>query len=291
MANFRNQPRGGVAARRSPHPSKRGKGKSIRLGRKLAKLAALLVLAALGWTAWEHLPPREPGPLFPIAFVRVEGEIENLDAAKLQEALRPAVNGGYFSVGLGEIEAAARSFAWVDGIRVVRTWPDTLEIGITEQKAVARWGEQALLNAKGMRFAPEGLEAFTSLPVIYGPPGMEAYLLEMLKSLNGRLASKGLAVASLDMSKRRAWLVKLDNGLELYFGRQDPLKLLERFLTLVPKLGEDSLARLKRVDLRYPNGFAVVWKSEAEGVTEIKSENGADFPLNGNASNLALEKQ
>jgi cell division protein FtsQ len=79
--------------------------------------------------------------------------------------------------------------------------------------------------------------------------------------------------------------------LELYFGRQDPLKLLERFLELVPKLGEDGFARLKRVDLRYPNGFAVVWKSEAEGVTEINSENSADFPLNGTASNLALEKQ
>lgn len=257
----------------------------------MAKLAALLVLAALGWTAWDLLPPREPGPLFPIAYVRVQGGMENLDAAKLQEALRPAVNGGYFSVDMGEIEGAVRSFAWVDGIQVARIWPDTLEIGVTEQKAVARWGDVALLNPKGARFAPGGLEAFARLPVIYGPPGMEAYLLEMLKQLDERLASKGVAVASLDMSKRRAWLVKLDNGLELYFGRQDPLKLLERFLELVPKLGGDGFARLKRVDLRYPNGFAVVWKSEAEMGAEIKSENGADFPLNGTASNLALEKQ
>ncbi len=177
------------------------------------------------------------------------------------------------------------------GIRLTRVWPDTLEIGITEQKAVARWGDRALLNPKGMRFAPGGIEAFGYLPVIYGPPGMEAYLLEMLKRLNDKLASKGVGVASLDMSKRRAWIVKLNNGLELQFGRQDePLMLLERFLDLVPKLGEDSFARLKRVDLRYPNGFAVIWKSEAESGANIKGENGTGFPLNGTASNMAVEK-
>jgi cell division septal protein FtsQ len=65
--------------------------------------------------------------------------------------------------------------------------------------------------------------------------------------------------------------------------------LLDRFLDLAPKLGDNVFARLKRVDLRYPNGFAVVWKSEAE---INKDSNGAELPLNGTASNhLVLEKQ
>jgi cell division protein FtsQ len=262
----------------------------LGLGRKLAKLVGLLALAGLGWMAWERLPPREPGPLFPINYVRVEGGIENLDVAKLQEGLSPAVNDGYFSLDMVEIEGAVRSYPWVDTVRLARVWPDTLEIEITEQKAAARWGEQALLNPRGVRFSPGGLEAFTRLPVIYGPPGMEAYLLATMKNLNERLAPKGVAVASLDLSKRRAWIVKLDNGLEIFFGRQDPVNLLERFLEMVPKLGEGSFARLKRVDLRYPNGFAVIWKSEADGVIENKSENGADFPFIGTVGNLALEK-
>ncbi len=290
MANFRNQPRPGVTRRNSRSPNRRGR-KGIGLGRKLLKLASLSVLAGLGWLAWESLPPPAPGPWFPIAYVRVEGGIENLDVAKLQEALLPAINGGYFSQDLGEIEGAVRSFAWVDKVRLARVWPDTLEIGITEQKAVARWGDRGLLNPRGDRFAPESVEAFARLPVIYGPPGMEAYLLETLRRVNEVLAPKGVAVAALDVSKRRAWIVKLDNGLELYLGRQDdPLKLLERFLELVPKLGAESFARLKKVDLRYPNGFAVVWKSEAEIAPEIKNENGAESPQ-GAASNMAVEKQ
>ena len=284
MANFRNQPRAGLS-KRSAQSTSRGGRKRARLGRKALKLAALLVLAGLGWAIWEQIPAREPGPLFPIGYVRVEGEIENLDLKKVREALSPAINGGYFSQDLGEIEGALRSIAWVDEVRLTRIWPDTLEIKLTEHKAVARWGDRALLNPRGERFAPGGIEAFAQLPVIYGPSGMERYLLGMLRKLNERVGQKGARVVSLDMSKRRAWMVKLDNGLELHFGRQEPIKTLERFLGLVPRLGENAFARLRRVDLRYPNGFAVVWKSEAEG----GDESGAGFQLNGKASNLALE--
>ncbi|MFM8333435.1 MAG: cell division protein FtsQ/DivIB [Candidatus Methylumidiphilus sp.] len=290
MANIRNQPRAGVT-RGKGYSSKRGKrGRSFKLGQKLLKLALLLALAGLGWAAWERIKPElGPGPLFPIAFVRVEGGIENLDLAKLNEALRPVVGGGYFSLDMAGIEGAVRSFAWVDGVRFARVWPDTLEITLSEHKAVARWGDRALLNPKGMRFTPDGIDAFAFLPVIYGPPGMEASLLEVLKNLNERLAPLGASVASLDVSKRRAWIVRLNNGLEMHFGRQDPVKLMDRFLALVPKLGEESFSRLKTVDLRYPNGFAVVWKPLEE--IENKNDSGMGPQPNGMASNLALEKQ
>ncbi len=288
MANFRNQPRPAIARRRGYSPNRRGKrGTKLRL--RLLKLALLPVVAMLGWWAWQHLPAREPGPWFPIRYVRVEGEIENLDVQKLQETLGPSINGGYFSLEMGEIEGAVRSFPWVDRVQLARVWPDTLEIRIAEQKAVARWGEKALLNPRGERFAPAGAESFTQLPVIYGPPGMESFLLGMLKSLNEKLAQQKASVVSLDMSKRRAWVVKLDNGLELHFGRQDPLKALDRFLGLVPKLGEDGFARLKSVDLRYPNGFAVIWKPSMDSGLEMPEKSGAGYQVKDKASDMAKE--
>lgn len=214
--------------------------------------------------AWEWMPVKEIGGLFPTNQIRIVGDIENLDGIKLQKSLLPAINGGYFYQDLSEIEGAVRSIPWIDKVRLARIWPDTLEVDITEQKAVARWGDRALLNPRGERFAPDGVESFADLPVIYGPLGMESYLLEMLNTLNDRLEQKGVRVASLDMSKRRAWIVKLSNGLELHFGRQDPVNELDRFLSLVPELGEHVFAQLKRVDLRYSNGFALVWKPAEE---------------------------
>lgn len=289
MAHLRNQPRAGVT-RRATQSSSRDKGKEAGAGRKLLRLVVLSVLAGAGWIGWEHLPSRGDAPLFPIAYVRIQGEIENLDVSKLREALRPVVNGGYFSQDMGGVEGVVRSFAWIDKVRLARVWPDTLEITLNEQKAVARWGDKALLNPQGQRFAPGGIEAFAHLPVIYGPSGMEGRLLETLSTLNEGLRPQGMTVASLDLSQRRAWIVKLDSGLELHCGRQDPVKLLDRFLKWVPKLGEGSLARLKRVDLRYPNGFAVVWKSDAEMGIGVEGENGGELQLNGMVGNLALEK-
>jgi cell division protein FtsQ len=272
MANPRNQPRPAVA-RRGGYSPNRGKRKNTKIGRKLFKLILVLALVGAAWKYWEiWSAAQEPGPLFPIAYVRVEGGIENLDLAKFQQAVLPIVSGGYFTLDTVELEGAVRSFAWIEGVRFTRVWSDTVEIFITEHKPVARWGDKALLNQRGERFAPDSIEAFSNLPVIYGPSGMEASLLEMLENLNDRLEPKGVSVASLDLSKRRAWVIKLSNGLEIHFGRQDPVQSLEQFLEWAPKLGEDGFSRLKRLDLRYTNGFAVVRKPAQEAGAGLEGE-------------------
>ena len=284
MANIRNQPRASVARHYAKPPQRNGIG-AASISKWLLRIAIVLALGGMTWLGWERLSAQDLTMAFPINYVRVAGEIENLDAGKLQEILQPTLSGGYFNQDLLEVERTVRSFPWIDHAKLSRIWPDTLEVDITEQKAVARWGDKALLNVRGERFMPDGVEAFTNLPVIYGPLGMESYLLDMLNTLDDRLAPTGVKVATLDMSKRRAWIVKLDNGLELHFGRQDPVKLLEWFLNLVPKLGEDVFAQLKRVDLRYPNGFALVWKSP----DEINGENSEVLQLNDKTSKQAVE--
>lgn len=231
-------------------------------------LCTLLVWLAVAWV-------KLPQPLFPIRYVRVEGEISNLDGAKLREALAPAIGGGFFITDLKSIERVAKSFPWVDEAQVARYWPDTVVLTVKEQHAVARWGETAFLNPRGERFAPAGTLGFAELPMLSGPAGMESALMGMMKSLNEKLADKGMRVVSLNLSKRRAWTVRLSGGMEICFGRQDPMPALDRFLALIVRLGEDKLARLQRVDLRYPNGFAVVWRPETTGTGEGLEKAGA----------------
>ena len=224
--------------------------------------------------------PGQQGPSFPIRYVRIEGGIQNLDVARLRLALEPVVGTGYFSVPIGEIERAAKAYPWVDEVQVARLWPDTVVVSIREQKPVVRWGDHALLNQRGELFQPENVEAFRELPVIFGPPGTENQLLGMWNRLNDQLQQKGLSIAALDLSRRRAWTVRLNSGMELHFGRQEPTRALDHFLALVPKLGENKLAAIQRVDLRYPNGFAVVWRPE-DGGSENPSqqESGREFFL------------
>jgi cell division protein FtsQ len=164
-----------------------------------------------------------------------------------------------------------------------------LVLNISEHEPVARWGEKAMLDGRGERFTPDHVAAFSHLPVLYGPAGMEHDLLRVLKQLDQRLETRGLRVASLDLSKRRAWTLRLVNGLEIYFGRREPVVELERFLVLVGKLGENRLNQLQRVDLRYRNGFAIVWRPELEGTQESRVEPSAVIHLPGKAIAMALK--
>jgi len=262
MAHSGNEPKRAQGLRRkgSGVPDRGGRKDDSHgsLGFRLSTLLAVFALC-LGGIAWKT--PRDE-ILLPIRYVRVEGPIQHLDVAGLRQALLPAASAGYVSLDLRAVEAVAKSLPWVDGVQAVRVWPDTLVLRINEHQAVARWGKHALLNQRGESFAPGAHAALPQLPVIYGPTGMENYLLSTLNKLNSKLKNQGMSVAALDLSKRRAWMARLTGGMEIHFGRQDPLEAMDRFLQFVPRLGEERMADIQRLDMRYPNGFAVVWKSE-----------------------------
>jgi cell division protein FtsQ len=260
-----------------------------RTTRLLMPALTLCAVAIGGLALWNVVRNREGG-WAPVRYVRVEGDILNLEPEKFRQALMPAVSRGYFSLDISEIEGVARSFAWIDRVHISRLWPDTVGVSVSEHKPVVRWGAKALLNQRGERFAPAELDAFAALPQLEGPPGTEGAVLSVLDGLNEKLKGDDLRVTWLGLNKRRAWAAKLSNGTEVRFGTQDPVKMLDWFLALVPKLGEDKLARMQRVDLRYRSGFAMVLKPAA-GVEGHAVKEKAGTGINATASHLALENQ
>jgi len=196
----------------------------------------------------------------PMKYVRVEGSIWNLDMDAFEQTLAPYTHSGYFSTDMERIETEAKTFAWVDRVRVERLWPDTLVVRIEEQKPIARWDGDSLLNDRGERFTPPSVADYQHLPRLSGPEGQEKLVLGTLRALNAKLERRNLRIVTLSLSKRRAWVARLENGVEIVFGHQDPLAALERTLSLLPRLGEDRIAAIQKLDLRYPNGFSVIWK-------------------------------
>lgn len=225
----------------------------IRLLIALGGLTALGILASkLGEVRLETY--------LPMGYIRVEGAIWNLDMETFERALAPYTHSGYFATDMEAIETEAKAFAWVDKVRVARIWPDTLVVHIVEQKPIARWDRDSLLNDRGERFTPPSVAEYQRLPMLSGPEGQEKLVLGTLRALNAKLERRHLRIVTLSLSKRRAWVARLENGMEIVFGHQDPLAAMERVLSLLPRLGEDRIADIQKLDLRYPNGFSVVWK-------------------------------
>ena len=202
--------------------------------------------------------------LMPVRYVRLEGAVQNVDPAELEQVLAPLLDKAYPWVDLAALENAAETCRWVGEAGVSRAWPDTLVLRIEELKPFVRWGGGGYLSEQGVRFQAAGDEAFARLPLVTGPAGLERQMLTLLKSMNQRLAEQGKRVVALHLSERRAWSFRLDDGLIVHLGRQEPVRAFARFLRVAQLLGPERMQAIQRVDLRYPNGFAVGMKPDGE---------------------------
>ena len=68
----------------------------------------------------------------------------------------------------------------------------------------------------------------------------------------------------LSLDDRGAWSLQLDNGTQVYLGRDSMEERLQRLLSSWDALMEEQEVPPRDIDLRYTNGFAVAWAQETE---------------------------
>ena len=166
-------------------------------------------------------------------------------------------------MNLDAVRAAIEKLPWVRRAAVRRRWPDGLALEIEEHVAVARWqqaegAESRLVNREGEVFAAAGN---AELPLFIGPEGTAPEVLARYRELAPLLAPIGRRPASLALSPRLAWRLRLDDGVLLELGRDQARsrvsERLERFAAAHRQATERLKARADVIDLRYPNGFAL----------------------------------
>jgi len=199
----------------------------------------------------------------PVRQLDVEAVFQRVTAIQVEAALAPALDRGFLSVDLGKLRRRVEALDWVDSAEVAREWPDTLAVRIVEHQAAARWGESGLLNTRGELFTEASRHAFPELPQLDGPPGSEREVAGWYLALRGRLTEANLALNALVMDDRGAWRIELEAGQEIRLGRRDIGARLERFFRVAAPALAGDLNRVSYVDLRYTNGFAVGWASDA----------------------------
>jgi cell division protein FtsQ len=139
---------------------------------------------------------------------------------------------------------------------VRRVWPGRLEVTVEEHVALARWGDDRLVNTFGETFSAKTTHA---LPAFVAPGGTAAEVVRRYHRFNELVAPLGTGVERVVLTQRLAWQLRLGNGLHLMLGRD--ADLAEERLKKFVEAHSATLARMGKkheyVDLRYPNGFAV----------------------------------
>ncbi len=240
-------------------PKRRGRRKSARvIYVSITALGLFGIFAAFALANVQGIPLLRDARL-PVRHVEVVGELRHLDGARARKLLGPALGSNLIAVDVAMLKRRLESHPWVERAVIVRVWPDRLRVTLIERKPVARWGEDQFIDATGRRFGPDG-ESRPELPMIHGPDGLERSLLIALASSRERLSALGLRLKSLILDDRRAWTIRLENGLELRLGRQQFARRLDRFAGAYAPFLLTRMTELAAVDLRYTNGFALSWR-------------------------------
>lgn len=193
-------------------------------------------------------------PIFPLRDVVMTGETSHLTREQVQAVIAHELTGNFFTVDLAQVRSGFEKLPWVRKVNVRRTWPDRLEVAMEEHRPLARWGSTALVNAQGEVFEA----AINSvLPIFTGPDGMAPEIVGRFADFDHAFAPLGRKIVQVRVSPRRAWQLKLDDGMVIELGRENLDERLAGFISAYAQtVGRLSQAP-SHVDLRYTNGFAV----------------------------------
>lgn len=194
----------------------------------------------------------------PLRQIIITGERRFLQDEAVRQVVRQGRQSSLFELDIDTTHRAIQSLPWVYQASVRKEWPDTLRVVIVEQRAVAKWQDDMLLNADGDSFHASAPQALTDLPALFGPGGSEKTALAGYRTMQTLLRGANLAIAELTLSERYAWQLRLANGINVNLGRTEFMSRLQRFVDIYPLLLRHEKA-VKYVDLRYDTGLAVGW--------------------------------
>ncbi len=220
---------------------------------------SVFVLVFISMMIWGGMILSNPDTL-PIKQVRIDGDFTNLSPVDLQLLVTDKVRGGFFNLNVDAVRLALLDEPWVSEVIVKRIWPDALRVIVIEQIPVARWGDSGLLNSAGEYFSPEAESIPKELPLLSGPVGSEQNLLNRFNSMQEQVQVIGFNIASLFLDDRRAWSFYFTNGIKVTLGRRDFEERFNRVLTLIPTTTSGRIDQIESIDMRYTNGFSILWK-------------------------------
>ncbi|HUW75243.1 MAG TPA: cell division protein FtsQ/DivIB [Gallionella sp.] len=196
-----------------------------------------------------HLPG-----LLPLHSVRLMAKPQRVDTGEVLQVVRNEVKGNFFTVNIRQLRHSLEEVPWVRGVDIRRDFPSSLEVQLEEHQALAHWNNSALVNRQGEVFAAQSKQV---LPGFVGPDGSAAEVTQYYTQFEQQLAGLDLQVEQIVLTPRHAWQLHLSNGMVLELGREDVQQRLARFVKVYPYSLAAIQQRVKYVDLRYRNGFAV----------------------------------
>ncbi|CAA6807208.1 MAG: Cell division protein FtsQ [uncultured Thiotrichaceae bacterium] len=219
--------------------------------------AVFLVL--LGGGMWLSTWLNNPENLL-IEKVEWKGDVNHLTQTELDTLIEPYTATNLYLLDASMLEQTLEAHPWVRSVSLHKVWPEQLIINLEEQFPVAFWGQKHLLNQFGEVFEGELPAKAEIFPTIFSPIEKGRAMAERYVELMQMLDGLGLEIVELTEDESGSWRMKFRQGQEIILGRKEQKKRVKRFRVGYMQELSAKFEDIRRVDLRYTNGFAVEWK-------------------------------
>ena len=211
----------------------------------------------------------------------------NVKKEDIYKIINESLNGTALNTDLEQISFRILNNLWVSDVVVRRIWPNKMLVRVKENKVVAVFNKQTFLTEDGnlTRIPLSEKSKIESngdcrLLELEGPMTAIPLMMKHAQLFGNSLSEIGLNLKTLRLTEQYSWEVETVSNLLLRFGvnySDSPISLrLKNFVRVYPKLKENftnnlpANNRIKHVDLRYAQGFAVKTASKNKSVTYSK---------------------
>jgi cell division protein FtsQ len=212
---------------------------------------------------------------FTIESIHIEGSQYRVDPRTIERTTWRNVHGNYFSVNLNAIEEQLKEIPGVYAVTIRRIWPGELRISITESEGLAKWSElRPDVSETAERFVnlPPG-RVLGQIPELSGPAKQRQAVFATYVEADRRLWPLGLEITTVNLTRAGDWTFQIRSsqfdasaGFSLVVGRQDPVVKVSDFAQVFEAALGSQANSIAAIDLRYPSGLAVRWKSSKSGI-------------------------
>ncbi len=200
---------------------------------------------------------------WPIRWLEINGSFQRVSAEQLRASLSPLITSSFFTIDLQTLRDAANRNSWVSAVQVQKRWPDTVVVKVEEFVPFAHWNRGQLISSRSEAFSVPDADGIQGLPWLSGPQDQLGQVLKNWIKFNDELVSAGLEIQQMTLDQRGSWSMVLNNGTRVHLGRDAAWKRLQRLMSGWDALLQGQMVPPRDVDLRYSNGFAVLWPQRA----------------------------
>lgn len=227
-------------------------------------LGLLVLILIMGGKALRDAPPAA-------IYVSTQG-LTATQYQALQHVMNQQQVSSFFTSDLQAIRDIAMGLAWVDQVSITRDWQQGLVITALPKQAVANFGTERLVDAKGAVFVPVDSKELTQarFATLQGEITQAPVIMQQMQQINDWYAPLDIQVADIILSPRMTWLVRFDNGLRVIVDNENTA---QKLLSLSQLLGNQLSGRrddIQSIDLRYKNGFTISWDVKEQDTVALQ---------------------